>query len=410
MKTPKFPILIKRGSAVVKIYRSETRGHIEYVVAYYEGQQRKREKFADLAQAKREAAAKATALCNGELDVLSLRSEDKALYVRALNILRPFNVAIDAAVSEYAKARELLGSDSLIEAAKEYANRHSGLAARKTVSDAVEELIESKRKAGKSYSYVNDLKKLRAFSAAFQCQITSVSGAQIDDWLLSLSVSGRSRNNYRSLVQSLMNFAKGKKYLPRDYDELSAVEYANETEGDIEIYTPEEITAFLTRAEAHMIPFLAIGAFAGVRHWEITRLDWSDVKLAAGYIEIKKGKTKTRTRRLAPITENLRKWLLPHAKPSGPICSYRNMSEEILFMAKTLGLPWKRNGLRHSFITYRVADTQNVNQVALEAGNSPGVIFTNYLNPQHADQAKRWFAVEPNTPSKVVQMPIADVG
>jgi hypothetical protein len=38
-------------------------------------------------------------------------------------------------------------------------------------------------------------------------------------------------------------------------------------------------------------------------------------------------------------------------------------------------LPWKHNALRHSFISYRVADIQNVAQVALEAGNSPGMIF-----------------------------------
>ena len=35
---------------------------------------------------------------------------------------------------------------------------------------------------------------------------------------------------------------------------------------------------------------------------------------------------------------------------------------------------WKKNGLRHSFISYRVAEIQNVNQVALECGNSPEVI------------------------------------
>jgi len=39
---------------------------------------------------------------------------------------------------------------------------------------------------------------------------------------------------------------------------------------------------------------------------------------------------------------------------------------------------WKHNALRHSFISYRVAQVQNVAQVTLEAGTSPQMIFSNY--------------------------------
>jgi hypothetical protein len=63
-----------------------------------------------------------------------------------------------------------------------------------------------------------------------------------------------------------------------------------------------------------------------------------------------------------------------HHKPSGKTYQVFEVS------AKTKtdmlpALPWKHNALRHSFISYRVADIQNVAQVALEAGNSPGMIF-----------------------------------
>ena len=46
--------------------------------------------------------------------------------------------------------------------------------------------------------------------------------------------------------------------------------------------------------------------------------------------------------------------------------------------AKTDKLPalhWKHNALRHSFISYRVAEIQDVAKVALEAGNSPSMIL-----------------------------------
>ena len=66
--------------------------------------------------------------------------------------------------------------------------------------------------------------------------------------------------------------------------------------------------------------------------------------------------------------------------------------------AKIEGWPafgWKHNALRHSFISYRVADIQNVAQVALEAGNSPQMIFKHYRELVRPAEAKAWFAIGP---------------
>jgi hypothetical protein len=59
------------------------------------------------------------------------------------------------------------------------------------------------------------------------------------------------------------------------------------------------------------------------------------------------------------------------------------------------GVKRKENALRHSFISYRVADTQNVAQVALEAGNSPGIIFAHYREVVTKDDATKWFSIQP---------------
>lgn len=56
---------------------------------------------------------------------------------------------------------------------------------------------------------------------------------------------------------------------------------------------------------------------------------------------------------------------------------------------------WKHNALRHSFISYRVSDIQNVAQLALEAGNSPQMIFKHYRELVRPAAVKEWFAIEP---------------
>lgn len=56
---------------------------------------------------------------------------------------------------------------------------------------------------------------------------------------------------------------------------------------------------------------------------------------------------------------------------------------------------WKHNALRHSFISYRVAQIQNVAQVALEAGNSPRMVFPNYREIVRPADAEKWFGITP---------------
>jgi len=51
--------------------------------------------------------------------------------------------------------------------------------------------------------------------------------------------------------------------------------------------------------------------------------------------------------------------------------------------------------LRHSFISYRIAKVKNANEVALEAGNSPAVIFKHYRELATEEQADAWFAIVP---------------
>jgi hypothetical protein len=56
---------------------------------------------------------------------------------------------------------------------------------------------------------------------------------------------------------------------------------------------------------------------------------------------------------------------------------------------------WRRNGFRHSYISYRVAITKDIPATALECGNSPQIIFSNYRALATEAEAKAWFAILP---------------
>jgi hypothetical protein len=64
--------------------------------------------------------------------------------------------------------------------------------------------------------------------------------------------------------------------------------------------------------------------------------------------------------------------------------------------------------LRHSFCTYRLAAVQSAPQVALEMGNSPKIIFTNYRELATSEDAEIWFAAKTATKnSKLVPITAA---
>jgi integrase len=150
------------------------------------------------------------------------------------------------------------------------------------------------------------------------------------------------------------------------------------------------------KAKPTLVPVLALGAFAGVRSEEIKRLDWSDIKLSQGHIEIKSAKSKTKVRRLIPIPKNLKAWLAPHAEGNGPVTPFANLALQFAKLGRATGVKWQKNGLRHSFISYRVAQVRDVPRVALEAGNSPAVIARDYLKHVTRGEATRWFGIMPN--------------
>jgi len=177
---------------------------------------------------------------------------------------------------------------------------------------------------------------------------------------------------------------------------MEGVEKADDAAGDIEIFTPEEFLKLMAAARKEILVYLTIGAFAGLRAAEIERLDWSEVNLKDRFIEIKASKAKTASRRLAPITDNLAAWLTPVMQSSGPVAPFANMSKQLtMVLAPKAGVVWKHNGLRHSFVSYRLAAIKDAAQVAYEAGNSAQMIFRHYRKLVTENQAKEWFGIMP---------------
>ncbi|MEI8285488.1 MAG: hypothetical protein WCG52_10920, partial [bacterium] len=99
-------------------------------------------------------------------------------------------------------------------------------------------------------------------------------------------------------------------------------------------------------------------------------------------------------------------WLAPHAKKEGRIApdyhNLDNLTRQFTNAAKNAKVKPQRNGFRHSFASYRLATEKSADAVALEMGNSPRKLFTNYRELVTEDEGKSWFSITPKVSSEKV--------
>ena len=406
MKKPTYPMEIKAGSSRVKIYRVVEPHRQRFTLAYHEGAQRKLRQFADEAEARREAKIIAERLNAGQGAALELTGTDRDTYLFAVSKLKPLQIPLNVAVEEYVKARGF--NVPLVEAAKSYAESHNAKLPDKTVSDVVEELFIAKKADGASGAYLGALKTyLNRFARDFKDHIASVQTADIDAWLRKLKMSPRSRNNFRNSIILLFNFAKAAGYLNRDRTTAAEhVAVARKQVEAIEVFSPQDFAKLLTAADDTVLPFFVLGGLCGLRTQEVVRLQWEDIRWPEASIVISAAIAKTRTRRLAPLTEPAAAWLSKWKNKTGRVITVERLRlhERVKNICEAAGVPWKHNGLRHSFITYRVAMSKDFVRTAFEAGNSPGIIKANYDAVATEQEGKLWFSVMPKTAENVIQM------
>ena len=165
--------------------------------------------------------------------------------------------------------------------------------------------------------------------------------------------------------------------------------------------TPKQLESLISAAPADIKLYLVIGAFTGARTSEILRLDFSDINFERGHITVAAHKSKTATRRLVPILPNLAQWLALYRNRNGKVVKHSVERRTIVF-AKGQGIPWPHNCLRHSYASYRLAAVADTARVALEMGNSPQKLMTNYRELADEHDAKAWFAITPKPTKNVL--------
>ena len=388
---------VKFGSAVVPIYRTIANERTRFTLSFYRYGRRERKTFSCLDEAKKEALFVAQRVQSGMQHVTDLKPHERDSYKAAEALLEKLGISLYSAVEDYVSARTLAGTQSLTVMATDYAKMCGSVLRRITVTELFPEFMARNEQDGVSRKYLSNLRALLTrFMEKFPGPILEVTGPDVDAWTRSIYTGASSRKGLLLVIKTFFAFAKEQNYLPADRRsvlELIKLPTVKSTEHTA-IFTPEQMEKVLHNAPPSLVPIFAIAAFAGIRMAEIDRLDWSAIDLDRRIIELRAGQTKTASRRVIPISDNLYAWLAPLPRV-GKVVLNATQHVDMSRLSRALGIEWPPNVLRHSFISYRIAIVQSADQVALEAGNSPSIIFKHYRELTTPDVAEKWFSILP---------------
>ncbi len=366
----------------VNVYRCvRSNGYIAYIVAWKLGKRRMRKEFTKEEDAVEQAEQVLTLFESGSASLGAYTPKD---------------------LFYFEQCQKKLGDVDLMTAVDFYLQMHGlpGAKASPPPAELRDKFLEDLTQRGNSKRDLLTVKThLRLFCEDFKMPILSIKAADIDRWLQSRTISNRTRNNIRVTLVRLWRFAKQKGHIPRHLEtppELASV-YKAERQESPGVFTAKEMADILSVANDAWIPYLTICAFAGLRQAEAMRLTWDDINLEEKVIVLGSHITKTSKRRVAHMPDNLVKWLSQIPDKTGKVCPSGYANDETLRIAKSLGIEWKNNGLRHSYISYQLALTRNAAEVAEQCGNSEAVIQTNYKANALVSGAKKWFGIEPDT-------------
>lgn len=285
-------------------------------------------------------------------------------------------------ITEAAAAVKKLGDLGTLTEAVDFFVKHARPAGgQKTVSEAAEAYLVTKRSAGRSENHLKGLKSnFKAFTDVFGSQhIHVVRLDSVEEWLEDLEVSPITKGNYIRDLKSLFEEAVRRQWLA--INPIAYLQKPTIKPKEIHFLSLTDTRKLLHMAEEtspDLVSAVALKVFGGLRTSELLQLTWE--KVDSLEITVGAATAKTRKRRLVTIRPNLKKWLVTYRQDKGPIFTgtqnqYHCAIEKLAADAEITLLP---NSFRHTFASYLFAVLKNENFVAAEMGNTPKVVFANY--------------------------------
>ena len=238
-------------------------------------------------------------------------------------------------------------------------------------------------------------------------RVTDVLPEHIEKYLAQQAVVPNTKDGYCRALSSFFSWCmKGKRHWCVN-NPCYAVEIEGLTSDDDRepvVLPLSDCEALLRAAEkfekGHLVPYVALCLFGGLRPFEAARLAWDQVNLTDGEIRLKGTQTKTGKGRIVVIDKTLKAWLTKYRKAGEIYLSTYNL--ELKDLRASIGYgpqpnlkPWVPDVLRHTAISHYFRLTGSYGRTAEQFGNSEGIIKKHYQGRVTSAETKVFYALRP---------------
>ena len=284
------------------------------------------------------------------------------------------------------------------------------------LSKAVEQYISAKQVELSPYTMSDRRRRLRTFADA----VPDLLACEVDPKpfleKLATRTSRTNADNSRRSISAFYTWA-----INSGFAEENPIRkigsFGSKKNGVATVLSPDETATLLETVQkefnAEVASFIILSLFAGIRPMEFRKrirkngklstvtLNWED--LMDGNIRISSDLAKTGSPRLVPINDTLSIWLdwlksKVSGNTRGPIVGSRfKFAWADWKNEHASDFPWSaKDILRHTYGTYRVSQAQEIGKVAIEMGNSEGIVKKHYWDALRSQkEATAFWAIHP---------------
>jgi integrase len=314
----------------------------------------------------------------------------------------------DSAVRAFAMLGKDATPETLLEAVREYMERHKRRLASVPFEDAFEQFAGAQPR---SESYTRSLRQFRARLAGLHGRmLCDISARDIEDAMNDFPPSVF--NFGLRILGGLFNYGR-----KRDLCAGNPIEKLDRKKlppKEVEIYTPTQVADLLGSADAQLIPWLATCMFAGLRASEARKMTWGDFDFAENFIRVRASVSKIHRPRAIQMEPNLREWLLPYKREDQALIAPQGVNvlrSQLRAAHQASGVRQIKHGPRHCFASYLLARDQSIDALVLALGHEdPATTFRHYHRVASQRAAKTFWSIRPlaaDAGREIVAMPAA---
>jgi integrase len=295
---------------------------------------------------------------------------------RALVLLEPFKLGILDAVRELIALRET-----------------TGLRTPYTFGEAVSECLQARMDMRARPEHLRPLAvKLKRLTTQFGGQLCdSIQTEDLERYIRRRAKSAHTWRNYRRDIGLVFRFAIKRGRATRNAaDAISRPEFENEP---VRILHWWELLDVLSVARPESAIYVSLGAFAGLRPFELSRVSQDKINLDSRTITIEARHSKSRQRRFVHIEDALYAWLEGAVLEPKTYWQIHRLIHLASDAAKVYLAP---DVLRHSFASHHLELYGSAAKTAHELGHrSEEMLYRHYRELVTKEEALNYFNLHP---------------